>query len=90
MNKHKCAAIGCAIQVGRSLLMCARHWAMVPFDLQQDVLVKWRAFNSAKELKAKLNASRQLRVAHEEAVKAVKSTEEDLATESTKIAMGVS
>lgn len=42
MGKHLCHAIGCAIAVPPRLLMCARHWRMVPADIQRRVWTNYR------------------------------------------------
>lgn len=34
---HTCHARGCNDPVGRNVLMCARHWRMVPFGLRKEV-----------------------------------------------------
>lgn len=39
---HHCHAEGCIVVVPPRLLMCARHWAMVPVDLQQAVYQTYR------------------------------------------------
>ena len=43
MRKHTCHAIGCGRDCAPKLLMCARHWAMVPKHLQQRVYDTYRA-----------------------------------------------
>lgn len=44
---HLCHAKGCKAQVPPRLLMCARHWAMVPKDLQQKV---WKHYRPGQEI----------------------------------------
>ena len=39
--KHHCHAATCGAHVKPELLMCARHWRMVPSEIQQAV---WRAY----------------------------------------------
>lgn len=41
MTVHRCHAKGCPVPCAPELLMCSRHWNMVPFDLQQQV---WRTY----------------------------------------------
>lgn len=41
-DKHDCPVDGCAAQVPRSMLMCARHWRLVPDALQSAVYRQWR------------------------------------------------
>jgi hypothetical protein len=43
--KHKCPVDGCEAMVPRSMLMCARHWRLVPTDLQKSV---WRGYLEAR------------------------------------------
>lgn len=42
MSEHFCHALGCSVRVAPRLLMCPRHWRMVPTDLQQDVCREYR------------------------------------------------
>lgn len=44
---HYCHAIGCPVPVPPRLLMCRRHWRMVPPNLQRDV---WRTYRVGQEL----------------------------------------
>ena len=39
--KHTCHAVGCDVAVKPELLMCAKHWRLVPRDIQQKV---WRHY----------------------------------------------
>lgn len=39
-GEHKCHAIGCDVVVAPRLLMCFKHWSMVPKYLQ-DLVYKW-------------------------------------------------
>ncbi|HEY9617697.1 MAG TPA: hypothetical protein V6C64_12685 [Microcoleaceae cyanobacterium] len=39
---HKCAAKDCPINVPPHLLMCLRHWTMVPQNIQTQVYQGWR------------------------------------------------
>lgn len=39
--RHTCHAIGCDREVPPRLLMCARHWRMVPTPLQAKVWVHY-------------------------------------------------
>lgn len=38
MKEHKCHATNCEVKTHPSKLMCPQHWAMVPRDLQREVL----------------------------------------------------
>lgn len=38
---HDCFATGCNKQVEDEMLMCLRHWRMVPADIQREV---WRTY----------------------------------------------
>lgn len=44
--EHRCHADGCGERVPPKLLMCARHWRMVPAKLQADV---WRTYRPGQE-----------------------------------------
>ncbi len=44
---HNCHAIGCETPVSPRLLMCLRHWRMVPKHLQEDV---WRHYRPGQEV----------------------------------------
>lgn len=39
---HKCHAFECSRSVERSLLMCKKHWALVPTDIQVRVKTHFR------------------------------------------------
>lgn len=41
----QCSAARCVRRIPRRLLMCARHWGMVPADLQRNVYSAWRGFD---------------------------------------------
>jgi hypothetical protein len=41
---HECAADGCKDRLPHSMLMCRKHWRLVPSELQQAV---WRAYERA-------------------------------------------
>jgi hypothetical protein len=41
--KHTCKAPDCTRQIPDSLLMCPRHWAQVPRNIQIRVTGAWRA-----------------------------------------------
>jgi len=40
---HRCHAIGCEVQIPPRLLMCLKHWCLVPRPLQQAVWQHYRA-----------------------------------------------
>lgn len=40
-HAHKCAAFECRRNAPWNHLMCARHWELVPRDIQQAVNVAW-------------------------------------------------
>lgn len=46
-EKHTCHAVGCAINVPPKLVMCPKHWRMVPLALQREV---WRHYRVGQEL----------------------------------------
>jgi hypothetical protein len=39
---HHCHALGCPAEVRPTLLMCAKHWALVPVDLRMSVVRNYR------------------------------------------------
>ncbi len=39
---HKCHAIECDVKTHPSKLMCPKHWAMVPDDIQREVVKHFR------------------------------------------------
>jgi hypothetical protein len=44
---HTCHAYGCSRVVAPALLMCGRHWRMVPAALQREV---WRHYRPGQEV----------------------------------------
>lgn len=42
MSDHTCHARGCTKPVPPRMLMCLRHWKMVPRGIQSDVLATYR------------------------------------------------
>lgn len=42
MGRHTCHALGCSTPVSPTLLMCRRHWAMVPTTLRLAVVKNYR------------------------------------------------
>lgn len=44
---HVCHADGCKVAVPPSMLMCLRHWRMVPRALQSAV---WRTYRNGQEI----------------------------------------
>jgi hypothetical protein len=44
---HTCHARGCATEVPPKLLMCLKHWRMVPRDKQREV---WRTYRPGQEV----------------------------------------
>lgn len=68
--KHTCHARGCAKEVPPKLLMCIRHWRMVPRDLQKAV---WREYRPGQE-RTKTPTTAYLEVAFQ-AIEAVAKAE---------------
>jgi hypothetical protein len=68
--KHLCHAIGCHEVVPPRMLMCGRHWRMVPFTLQQAV---WKNYRRGQEVDKNPSAA-YLEVARE-AISAVQAKE---------------
>lgn len=65
--KHTCKAPGCTQQIPAALLMCPRHWAQVPRNIQIRVTGAWRAL--ARSTDSEHHAA--WRAAAEEAIAAV-------------------
>lgn len=42
MTTHHCHAHGCKVVVKPEMLMCLRHWRMVPKDIQRKVWAAYR------------------------------------------------
>jgi hypothetical protein len=42
MAAHTCHAKGCKVEVSPELLMCLKHWRMVPRELQRQVWLHYR------------------------------------------------
>lgn len=70
---HTCHAIGCACPVLPSLLMCRKHWNLVPKSLQQKV---YAAYRKGQEVDKKPSAE-YLAVARE-AIAVVRKKESNL------------
>ena len=63
---HRCHAIGCEKEVPPAMLMCLRHWRMVPRPLQKEV---WRTYRRGQEIDK--NPSTAYLMAQKDAVAAV-------------------
>lgn len=72
MNIHKCHAAGCEKPVQPKVLMCRRHWSMVPRGLQRRV---WTAYRPGQERDKR--PSEEWRRAAAKAIQAVRQIEED-------------
>lgn len=46
-STHHCYATGCPTRIALSLLMCPRHWRMVPKAIQKRV---WATYQEGQEL----------------------------------------
>jgi len=46
-TKHTCHARGCEKEIPERLLMCLRHWNLVPVDLK---LAVWRTYREGQEI----------------------------------------
>lgn len=67
---HYCHALGCTVQVPPKLLMCLRHWHMVPRDLQKMI---WRCYRPGQEIDK--HPSRGYVLAMKAAIEAVRQKE---------------
>ena len=50
MTTHQCPVDGCLVMVSAALLMCARHWRMVPESLRAEVWATWADGSGAGSL----------------------------------------
>lgn len=67
---HLCHAIGCPTAVPPKMLMCLRHWRMVPRRLQADI---WATYRTGQEVDK--SPSDAYLIAQEAAVNAVAAKE---------------
>lgn len=70
MSKHLCHAEGCTLEVPPRMLMCRRHWFMVPKPLQARV---WATYRAGQEIDK--NPSGAYMEAQRAAIAAVKAKE---------------
>lgn len=68
--KHVCHATECNVEVPPRLLMCAKHWAMVPNQIQRGI---WAAYRMGQEYDKK--PSPEYMVVYHQAVNAVDEKE---------------
>lgn len=66
---HPCAASPCKKQIEDKLLMCMRHWRMVPRDIQREI---WQHYVQGQTWET---ATTQYRSAYLKAVDAVRAVE---------------
>lgn len=69
---HRCHAHGCDVAVHPRLLMCRRHWALVPMALQREV---WRHYRKGQERDERPSA--EYLAAARAAIDAVASAQEE-------------
>ncbi len=46
--KHLCHAIGCKVSVPPKMLMCLKHWKLVPREAQNDI---WKTYVPGQEIR---------------------------------------
>lgn len=80
---HHCHAVGCDKQVPPKMLMCPRHWRMVPKALQQAV---WANYAAGQEI-TKTPSAEYLKAA-QAAISAVQKAESLPAPTATRFAPG--
>jgi hypothetical protein len=71
---HLCHAENCTVEVPPRLLMCGKHWAMVPKPEQREV---WRTYREGQEIRK--DPSREYLLAARAAIRAVAQREEEIA-----------
>jgi hypothetical protein len=64
--RHVCHADGCEVEVPPIMLMCKRHWAMVPVQIRTEI---WRTYIPGQE--SRKDPSEEYLNAYHEAVEAV-------------------
>ena len=70
---------GCrSANVPNHLLMCRRHWHLVPAELKSEVWRTWHARKRARSVPNRLSAMREYHKAHDAAIGAA-SDKEDVA-----------
>jgi hypothetical protein len=67
---HTCHAVGCEKPVPPKMLMCKRHWYMVPSSLRERV---WATYRPGQEVRK--DPSPEYMEAHKAAVRAVAEQE---------------
>lgn len=67
---HRCHAIRCEVEVDPGLLLCKRHWFMVPKPLRKAV---WHHYRKGQEVDKR--PSREYLAAADAAIKAVEAAE---------------
>lgn len=70
MSAHYCHAAGCGSEVPPKLLMCYRHWRMVPKDIQALV---WKHYRPGQEIDKR--PTREYLLAMKAAIDAVRHEE---------------
>lgn len=70
MSKHLCHAEGCSVEVPPKMLMCLRHWRMVPQVVQREV---WRHYVPGQEIRK--DPTREYLAAMKNAIEAVADRE---------------
>lgn len=68
--RHTCHAINCAVEVKPEMLMCLRHWRMVPKRVQERVWATYRAGQCDD-----MNPSRNWHIAADAAIHCVQTRE---------------
>ena len=60
---RRCTAVRCQVQVKRKFLMCPKHWALVPENVQREVYSSLRAYNAGGSMKSYLLATYRAQLA---------------------------
>ena len=63
----RCGALGCSEVIPRHLLMCGKHWNLVPADIQQQVYSTHREMSNGFSVRPWLLASSRAQLAVGEA-----------------------
>lgn len=63
-DKHTCPIAGCGTRIFAGLLMCRRHWGLVPRVLKDEVNRTWRAFSNGSTVEARRAARGPYELAH--------------------------
>lgn len=71
---HTCPVSGCGTRIFAGLLMCRRHWHMVPRRLKDEVSRTWRSFSNGSTVEERRAARPAYELARKAAIDSVEGT----------------